>query len=152
MQFIIAPAEQPPFVPDVMILEEDTALVLSADTQLKDPGVGTFKILMDLYEMPEYVPGSIVTRDEKPFQVLAVVHDLDQEITTRLKWIQSALQEALAYCETQNFRLIAIQPLGSVHGKVSINWFIDQLTQHLNTRQYPCFDRVWVMTEVETTK
>ena len=59
ISFFEAPETDPPFDPDAIVLEEDTALVLTPDPGIRESGVSQFRALMDLYQLEEHEVGSI---------------------------------------------------------------------------------------------
>ena len=140
---IAAPGSAPPFEVDAVAFEEDTFLVLSADTTVRDPGEPLMKVLTDAHKAEPEPPGSVVVREGRPFRMLAVVHDLGLDPTWREEWVASALGEILIECESRGLTSIAVPPLGSRHGTLRLERFVILLGDALRVAVPTSVERVW---------
>lgn len=135
----------PPFVPDAVVLEEDTSLVLSADPTPRDPGEHPIRIMTALYDHRPCAPGSVVVQGRFPVRMLAMVHDLDQDPTWREEWVCAALDEVLAESGRRGLRRLAMEPLGTVHGRLARERFMALLEQALARASPASPQEIWLM-------
>lgn len=142
-----APENTPPFHVQAIALEEDTSLVLSADTQtIRDPAEHPIRIMTELYEEPAREPGSVVVKGTAPYRFLAMVHDFDQEPSFREAWVRSALSEILVQCRTREVLTLKLEPLGVAHGGLALAGFRELLYTLLNETRSGCLQRIWLVT------
>jgi hypothetical protein len=76
---------------DAFVFEEDTFLVMSADTTVREPKASMVRLMSNLMQTKPAVPGSILVRGQKPFSILAIVHDFNEEQSLKEEWFTSAL-------------------------------------------------------------
>ncbi len=60
-------------------------------------------------------PGEVRLQERHPLRLLAVVHDLEQQPSCRLSWIESAIQELLRIVALRRVQALALPLLGTVH-------------------------------------
>jgi len=145
ISFFETPDTDPPFDPDAIVLEEDTSLVLTPDPTIRESSVSQFKALMDLYQLEEHEVGSVVLRNKVPLQLLAVVHNLDEEPSCSKQAVTLALAASLDLCEKRGLEQVAFQPLGCVHGKLDYSWFRRLLLAELAQREDQGLTKVWLL-------
>ncbi len=116
----VAPYHSPPFPVQALVLEEDTWFALSSSPEVSRPRSHPIRVMTDAWEAQPAETGSVHVRDGYPFRILAVVHDLSQEPTWRIEWIESALRSSLAVARERGFEAVGIEPLGAIHGRFSI--------------------------------
>lgn len=92
VDIVVAPENKPPFKTDARAYEEDTFLVLSAPVDFTEPPVSLTRLLTELRKIKPEKPGSVLVRGKSPLQLLAVVHDLNQEPSWRENWVAKALE------------------------------------------------------------
>lgn len=143
---VAAPPEEPPFAIDVEILEEDTYLVLSASTEVREVRVHPIRLMTALHDVKAHAPGSAVVKGSK---ILAVVHELSETPTTTGAWIEAAAKAALAHAKKMAARAVAMQMLGSVHNRQNHALTADLLASVLSTEVEAPIERVWLMTPVD---
>ncbi len=112
-------APSPPFELTARVLEEDGYLVMSAPTELRDPGVHPVRLHTDVLELEAQAPGSIVARAGRPVRLLAVVHDLAAEPTTGPEVVQAAFLESLRWCASRGLGAVGLVPLGAATGALT---------------------------------
>jgi hypothetical protein len=111
---VVVTAAPPPV--DAVVAEEDTYLVLSADTEVMEPAVARLRIFHEAYAAEPVEPGNVVAREGTPLRLLAVVHDLSQDPTWREDWVAAAIGAVLREADSRRVRTLAMPPLGRVHG------------------------------------
>ena len=92
VDIVVAPENKPPFRTDAVAYEEDTFLVLSAPAELNEPPEPLIRLLTKLREMKPEKPGSVLVKAPSPLQLLAIVHDLNQEPSWKEEWVAKALE------------------------------------------------------------
>lgn len=108
-----------------IVYEQDTALVLTAPADIKYSVESNNQLLNQAITQPELIPGSVLVRNQFPWQFLAIVHDLNQEPTWREQWIVTALQTILRESEHRQLHSIAMPLLGTVHGSLTTTRFFE---------------------------
>ena len=109
---------------DAVVAEEDTYLVLSADTEVGEPAVARLRVFHEAYAAEPVEPGNVVAREGTPLRLLAVVHDLSQDPTWREDWVAAAIGAVLREADSRRVRTLAMPPLGRVHGALSRERFV----------------------------
>ncbi|MBU2498592.1 MAG: hypothetical protein KKE57_06820 [Proteobacteria bacterium] len=142
---IAAPKDNPPFPVDAFAFEEDTFLVLSADTTVRDPKIPLVRIMTRLIETQPQVPGKVLVRGTAPARLLAIVHDLNQEPSWKKEWVEKALEGILRAAEGRNFQAIALPLLGSVHGAMDNDRFVSLLGGILKRTPLHHLKRLWLI-------
>ncbi len=113
----VAPHHLPPFPIQGLVLEEDTWFALSSSPKVLEPREHPIRVLTDAWEAEPAPPGSVHIRSGHPFRILAIVHDLSQEPTWRVEWIELALRRSLRLARDRGLQALGIEPLGGVHGR-----------------------------------
>lgn len=142
----MAPGERAPFPVEAVIVEEDTGLVLSADTELHTCDEHPIRLMMALWEFVPERPGGVVLKGRNPYRLFAIVHDFDQEPSCRKEWVTGALDAGLAECRRLRVRAIATQVLGGRYGPITQEWFVAELARALWRNGDTALERIWVMT------
>jgi len=127
IEIVAASKEAPPFKADAFVFEEDTFLVMSADTTVREPKASMVRIMSNLMETKPAVPGSVLVRGQKPFRFLAIVHDFSEEPSLKEEWVTSALDAIFRKSEDLQFHSIAIPLLGVHYGFLRAERFIELL-------------------------
>lgn len=116
----IAPYHQPPFPIQGLVLEEDTWFALSSSPRVQESREHPIRVMTEAWEAEPALPGSVHVRDEHPFRILAVVHDLSLDPTWKVEWIELALRRSLEVARQRGIQSLGIEPLGSVHGRFPV--------------------------------
>jgi hypothetical protein len=105
--------------PDVVIREEDTYLVLSADTKVPDSSEHPIRTFTAVWEQKPEALGAIVRAGGRPHRLLAVVLDLSVEPATDENTVAAALKAALASADEMGAKTVGLDLLGAMHGCLS---------------------------------
>jgi hypothetical protein len=124
-QITVSLTKQLPVATEVIVYEQDTALVLTAPTDINYPLESNKQLLNQAITQPELIPGSVLVRNQFPLQFFAIVHDLNQEPTWQEQWIVMALQTILRESERRQLHSIAMPLLGTVYGSLTTTRFFD---------------------------
>jgi hypothetical protein len=134
-----------PFDIQALLIEEDTAMILSADTNVQIYDEHPIRLMTSLLDHKPESPGSIVTRGESPYCFYAIVHDFDQYPSFKEDWVSSAIELALGKCADLRIQSLAMQVLGSTYGTQPEGWFLDLLTNHIGDQQFEFPNRILVL-------
>jgi hypothetical protein len=104
---------------EVLLVEEDTWLVLSADPAVREPGEAPMKTFTGAFAGEAREPGDIVPRGGSPARWLAVVVDLDASPAGRPAWVEAAVKRALAEASSSGLGCVALPLLGTASGALS---------------------------------
>jgi hypothetical protein len=142
---IESPRGEPPFAPQAIAVEDDTSHVLSADAQtLRDPGEHPIRLMTALYDTPPTPPGSVVVHGAGPWLMLAVVHDLDRDPSVEEARVAEAIAGVLRECAARAISDLAVDPLGTRHGRLPRARFRALLDGCLADHRAPFPERIWV--------
>ena len=136
----VAPHHLPPFPIQGLILEEDTWFALSSSPKVREPREHPIRVLTDAWDAEPVQPGTVHVRSGHPFRILAVVHDLSQDPTWRIEWIELALRRSLRVARERGLQALGIEPLGGVHGRFPAAEFDTMLHRILSEEPEPALD------------
>lgn len=129
---------------DAVVVEEDTFLVLSAETTLREPVEGYTELQRELAQFTPPQPGSVLLRSGRQLELLAIVHDLERTPSWRLEWITAAVDKVLDLAQQRQLKTLAMPLLGSVHGRFPAAQFLTLLRDTLERRR-PAFPQtLWL--------
>jgi hypothetical protein len=152
VRVFVAPEEWPPFVVDAVAAEEDTYLVLSADPEIQETHENPERLMAEVLETAPAEPASVIVKGEKPFWLLAVVHDLNREPSWKEEWIASALDRIFREAESRKLRSIALPMLGTLHGSLEKQRFLVLLREALERSGCKHLARLWLVVPAGTTR
>jgi hypothetical protein len=145
VDIVVAPENKPPFRADAVAFEEDTFLVLSAPVELNEPPEPLVRLLTELREMKPEKPGSVLVKGTPPLQLLAVVHDLNQEPSWKEEWVAKALEGIFRDTEQRKLHSLALPFLGTRHGSLDKERFLVLLHSTLEGIVTHSLKRIWLM-------
>jgi len=151
VRLFVAPKEWPPFLADALAEEEDTYLVLSADTEVQETREQPGELMAELLKTNPAFPGSVMVKEGHPLSLLAVVHDLNQEPSWKEEWIVTALDGIFREAETRKLRSIALPMLGTLHGSLEKQRFLVLLREALERSSPEHLTRLWLVVPAGTT-
>lgn len=132
---------------DVVVVEEDTWLVLSTSPELEAPVESMDRVMGELQRFEPPQPGTVRVRRGQPLELVAIVHDLEQTPSWREEWIATALERVLNITRRKRLKRLAMPLLGSVHGRFPPERFVALLRQWLE-REFPEHpEHLWLVTE-----
>jgi hypothetical protein len=156
IRIVAAPEAAVPFEIDARAYEEDTFLIMSADPACAGPEEHPIRLMTQLIETRPEPVGSVRVTGQRPLRFLAIVHDVNQDPTWKAEWVKSAIEEIFRETEKRELNAIGLPPLGTLHGKLSIQRFIELLVQALKQTAFHCLRRLWLIvpagTSAETIK
>ena len=132
-----------------MVAEEDSYLVLSADPEVREPEGARLRAFHEAYSAEPAEPGTVVVQGGSALRLLAVVHDLSQDPSWREEWIAAALQAVLREADSRRVRILAMPPLGRVHGSLPSERFVSLLRSALHMGAPRHLERIWVVAPEE---
>jgi len=128
LRVVVASADKPPFPVAAQVCEEDTFLVLSAATTVREPSGDLATIAAELHTWKPRRPGSIAVYPGDPPRLLAVVHDLDRDPSWCDEWVLLATRAALDEADRRGLESLSMPLLGTRHGGLEPLRFASLLT------------------------
>jgi hypothetical protein len=150
IEVVVSPAEgDPPFPIEAIAIEDDTYFVLGADPEFQPSSEHPIRVHTAALEAKPAAPGSVVVRQGRPLELLAVVHDLARDPTWQEEWVDRALVEIL--CETRRRRIAALglPILGSLHGAMTAAGFVRGLEKAIAGVNPTSLQRLWLIVPAE---
>ena len=144
LRIAVSAARRAPFPVDAVVLEEDTHLVLSADVGIEEPMESVGQLAAQLTRVRPARPGSVVVRRGQPLELLAVVHDVDQEPIWREQWIIDALDGIFTEVERRRVRALALPLVGTRHGSIHPARVAHFISRALNRVTPGRLRRLWI--------
>jgi hypothetical protein len=148
IQIILALENSPPFDVEAFVYEQDTALVLGQTREIKEPVESTEKLIHQAIEMQPLIPGRVLVKGQFPIQLLAIIHDLDQEPSWQEEWIVQALHNIVQISEQRQLQSIGMPLLGTVHGNLSTSRSLALLRKVIEQVSPNHLKRLWLMTSI----
>ena len=132
---------------DAAVIEQDTQLLLDPFSDIKhvpEPYAKLIEQGMQSLKSNNVPPGSVLVRRGTPLKLLAVVHDINLEPSWREEWVAEALQEIFGIVAKRRLTSIAMPMLGTVHGRLAPQRFIDMLGKAYRGGDVSCLKHVWI--------
>ena len=147
VQVVTSPENIPPFDVEIeaYVYEQDTALVLGPTYKVEYPSESIEQLIEQALETPPLIPGSVLVRGQYPFQLLAIIHDLDHEPTWQEEWIVTALHSILRQSEMHQLQSIAMPLLGTVHGSLQKERFWVLLRSVIEQASPVYLKQIWIV-------
>ena len=145
IRIYVAPVEMPPFVAEAVVSEEDTFLILSSDPELHDTEEVAEQVIAEIASVEPVKPGSVILRDDTPLQLLAIVHDLNEEPSWREEWVESALEEIFHTAKVRRLSSLALPLLGTLHGAMGRDRFLGMLQEAIEKNPPLSLKRLWLV-------
>lgn len=142
---VVAPEDEPPFTIDALAVEEDTHLLLSSESEIREPEESYGELVAAAAERPPNTPGSVLVRKAQPLQLLAIVHDIDRRPTWREEWIASAINGIVEEAEWRRLSAIGVPLIGTRHGSIQMRRVALWLARCLSRATFRYLRRVWVI-------
>ncbi len=152
LQIVASPKDAPPFRINAFAFEEDTFLVMSADTTVRDPEESMVRIMSRLMETRPAVPGTVLVRGKDPLQFLAIVHDFNEDPSFKEQWVLSALENILRASENLQLRSLALPLIGTHYGFIKTERFADLLDLALKSVTLQHLRRLWLIVPSGTAR
>ena len=145
IQIVASRDNAPPFPVEALVFEEDTALVLSADRDIRDIDDHPIRVMTSLYDFEEQAIGDVLVCARNPYRFLAVVHDFDREPSCQEAWIEITLSKILRLCRELEIESLGLQMLGTRFGRFTDAWFSKTLAAALAAQTDSCLKQIWLM-------
>jgi hypothetical protein len=152
LKIVAAPKDNQPFPVDAVAVEEDTFLVLSAETAVREPKESLLRVMAKVIETRPEMPGSVLVKGKRPLRMLAVVHDLNQEPTWKMEWVENALRGIFQEIESRKLRSLALPFIGTLHGNLGKGQFVGMLRDVLAGMEFKHLRKVWLVVPFKTKR
>ena len=144
-----APPEHPPFRCEAVVVEQDTNLILGEQTTLVEPDKPAWYLANTLErDQPVYKLGDVIIKRGLPMQLMAIVHDIEQQPTCDSGILKLAWQNLMAISAQNNVKTLATPALGSVHGKIVLEDALQLFGQAIHDHAPPCLEKIWLVLPV----
>lgn len=148
LQIVSTPESAPPFEVDAVAFEEDTFLIMSAARQVIEPREHPIRIMTEVINFKPAPVGRVLIRGQKPLRFLAIVHDLNHRPSWKEEWISGALREIFRLVEQRQLHRIALQPLGTIYGQLTIERFGALLSTVLKSTAFDFLRHIWLQVPI----
>jgi len=150
LTIVAAPQDAQPFPVNAAAFEEDTLLVLSAETTVREPKGPLMRVMTKLIETRPERPGSVLMKGNHPVRLLAIVHDLNQEPTWKEEWVKRALTGIFQEIEGRDLTSLALPFIGTLHGKLGKERFLWLLRVLLQDMDFKHLRKLWLIVPPKT--
>jgi len=148
LQIVSTPESASPFEVDAVAFEEDTYLIMSAARQVIEPQEHPIRIMTEAINFKPAPVGTILIRGQNPLRFLAIVHDLNHRPSWKEEWISGALGEIFRLAEQRQLHRIALQPLGTIYGQLTIERFAVLLGAVLKSTAFDFLTHIWLQVPI----
>ncbi len=145
LRIVASPEHSPPFDVDAIAYEEDTFLIMSADTEIVDPGKNIMTLMTNLIEIEPEPLGSVKIISGNPIKFLAIIHDVDREPTWEEEWIENSLREIFLEIEKRKLSSFALPLLGTLYGNIEIEGFLTILKRIIEKASIKNLRHLWLI-------
>jgi hypothetical protein len=152
LTIVAAPQHAQPFPVNAVAFEEDTFLVLSAETAVRQPKESLLRVMTKVIETRPETPGSVLVTDTRPVRLLAIVHDLNREPTWTEEWVESALRGIFQEVEKRRLTSLALPFIGSLHGKLERERFVSMLCEVFEGMEFKYLKTLWLVVPSKTKR
>lgn len=105
---------------DAVVVEQDTALVLDVNDEIKDSGESMESLTRKIADGGHAEQGSVVVLATVPRRILAIVHNFDNDPSWTEAAVIETVQRVLELSAERRFKSIAMPLLGTVHGDMPV--------------------------------
>jgi hypothetical protein len=152
LTIVAAFPDNQPFPVDAAAFEEDTFLVLSAETSVREPKGPLVRVMTKVIETHPETPGSVLVKDNHPVRLLVVVHDLNQEPTWKEEWVQKALAGIFQEVELRGITSLALPFIGTLYGTLGKERFLRLLRALLQDMEFKHLGKLWLIVPPKTKR
>lgn len=131
-----------PLVPEAVVFEEDTHLILTVDKTISYVEFNPLRLLRDLQQAKVRKPGSLVASGKNWY---AVVVDLDRQPICTTDWIGEAYSHIGRRIRGEGITVIALHLLGTIHGRIPVAESLTLFVQAVRSWQPGPLKVVWLI-------
>jgi hypothetical protein len=123
----LVPETHLPFQPDVILVEQDSWLVLGDQHTVKHDDRPAWVQANELEDSPEYSPGTVIPASGMPVRLTAIIYALGKQPACQPEWAERALRRVVQYCQEHDLKRLQLPVLGYRHGGLELQQFTDLL-------------------------
>lgn len=138
----LAPRGKPPFTVEVMIFEEDTNLILTADPVIQYKEEHPIRLMTGIMKAKRHLPGSLVINKSSWY---GVVIDLDEEMICRPKNISNVYSQLFERLQKEKIKTAGIHLLGCTHGNILLDEALNLFSEGLNSVALNYPKSIWLI-------
>ncbi len=130
---------------DAVVIEQDTSLVLDFNENVKYPAESLKSLTKKILSHGGATQGTVLELRTAPPQLLAIIHNLDNEPSWTEDSVLESLRSLLKISSRRKFRRIAMPLLGTVHGKLPTDRARELLDAALSEVRIPSLREIWLI-------
>lgn len=141
----VEPSASAPDDIDALVIEQDTGLVLDFDENVRYPTESLKSLTKKILNHGGAKQGTVLELRTAPPQLLAIIHNLDNEPSWTEDSVLESLRSLLKISSRRKFRSIAMPLLGTVHGKLPKDRARELLDAALSEVRIPSLQEIWLI-------
>jgi hypothetical protein len=149
VQVTVIDNESLPYSAEVMVFEEDTHLILTADREIHYQEEHPIRLMTDIMNARKNRLGSLVVNDRSWY---AVVIDVNAETMCQPQSVSEAYINVFAHLNSKKIVSAGMHLLGLIHGKMVINQAVNLFLGGLHTQNINCLRHIWVVVSTADIK
>jgi len=130
---------------DAVIIEQDTALVLNFSDEIRYPTESLESLTKKILKRGQPEQGSVLELATVPPQLLAIVHNLDNEPSWTEDFVLMTLNCLLKISAKRRFRRIVMPLLGTVHGNLPASRARELLDAAISSERSPSLRTIFLL-------
>jgi hypothetical protein len=97
-------------------------------------------------------PGSVLIRGKDPVQILAIVHDFNEDPSLKEEWVERALEGIFKAAENLRIRSLALPLIGTRYGFIKAEGMADLLGLALKGATFRYLKSLWLIVPSGTAR
>lgn len=148
IKIVAAPRQQPPFVVEVMVFEEDTNLILTVDKEIYYQEEHPIRLMTSLINAKNHQVGSLVKNQNSWY---AVVVDINADTICTSSWVLKAYKNLFSDLVARKIPAAGIHLLGQ-HGKLPLQLAVQLLLDTIRAVPQCYLRRIWLIVPEQDIK
>jgi len=128
-----------------VVIEQDTGLVLNTDDEIRYPRDSIETLTKNMLRRGEPAQGTVLELGTSPPQLLAIVHNLDNEPSWTEEIVKETITNLFKIAKRREFHSIAMPLLGTVHGDLAEERAQDLLEEAVSETRVPKLRKIWIL-------
>ena len=145
VRIVAAAPEDPPIPVDAIAVEEDTYLTLSTKPELTYPREDFNELIECMANDKPFECGSVLVRRGQPISLLAVIHDLYREPSSKKVWIENAVKNIFLQIDQLKINALGMPLIGTAYNSLDPSLALDIISNSLCEYLPQSLKRLWIM-------
>lgn len=142
VKVIVVSRESLPFSVEVMVFEEDTHLILTADREIYYQEEHPIRLMTDIMNAGNERSGSVVDKGRSWY---AVVINVDAEVICQPLWVSEAYVNVFERLFNKKILSAGIALLGNIHGKMQVEQAVGLFLDGLKAQPMKCLKNIYLV-------